>query len=570
MEDDGPSLVRRLRDGLRLVSTVVQAFAEPTPEYLESLDAIAHDVAEVIPDMCVVLLRSGDQFSVVAIHDGRPDAQARFVDLLNQPYPVRDSVIAAGVIANGPLLEPWLDTWLDTGEHPAFQRGSQAATVERRILSRATGMIVAPLAARGESLGVLWVLRHGEGRPLLDELDLEIIIDLANHAALAVSNARLFKQLERVERLRVAEERAVHASSLLDGIVENIPDMVFVKDADRLAFVRLNRAGEDLLGISRDQLLGKTADELFAPHEAEFFSAKDAEALATGLVEIPEESIQTRHGIRWLHTKKVPLLDSAGTSRYLLGISHDITERKQAIAELSAAKLAAEDANRELESFSYSVAHDLRTPLRAIDGFSQALVEDYGDKLDVEGRRYLTRVREAAQRMAELIDDLLTLSRVTRSELRRDRVDLSALAHTLLSAFQRVDPDRQVELSISPGIVADADPQLVAIALDNLLGNAWKFTSKRPAARIEVGVTQAHGVPAYFVRDNGAGFDMTYRDKLFGVFQRLHPESEFPGTGIGLATVARIAQRHRGRAWAVGVPGEGATFFFTLTEPHAA
>jgi PAS domain S-box-containing protein len=362
----------------------------------------------------------------------------------------------------------------------------------------------------------------------------------------------------------------VQASSLLDAIVENIPDMVFVKDADRLAFVRFNRAGEDLLGISRDQLIGKTDFELFPPGEAELFHAKDREALAAKrLVEISEEPVQTKNGVRWLHTKKVPLLDSAGKPRYLLGISHDITGRKQAIAELSAAKSAAEDANRELESFSYSVAHDLRTPLRAIDGFSQALVEDYGDKLDVEGRRYLQRVRDAAQRMAELIDDLLTLSRVTRSELRRDRVDLSALAHTLLAAFQRVEPERRVEIHISPGIVTDADPQLVAIALDNLLGNAWKFTSKRALARIEVGETKAYGVPAYFVRDNGAGFDMTYRDKLFGVFQRLHPESEFPGTGIGLATVARIAQRHRGRAWAVGVPGEGATFFFTLMEPQA-
>ncbi|HEU4731505.1 MAG TPA: ATP-binding protein, partial [Kofleriaceae bacterium] len=168
-----------------------------------------------------------------------------------------------------------------------------------------------------------------------------------------------------------------------------------------------------------------------------------------------------------------------------------------------------------------------------------------------------------------LIDDLLTLSRVTRSELRRDRVDLSALAHTLVAALQRSEPARHVEIVIAPGIVADADPQLTAIALDNLLGNAWKFTSKRADARIEVGVTSAGGVPAYFVRDNGAGFDMAYRDKLFGVFQRLHPESEYPGTGIGLATVARIAHRHRGRVWADGKPGEGATFYFTLQEPHA-
>jgi light-regulated signal transduction histidine kinase (bacteriophytochrome) len=273
--------------------------------------------------------------------------------------------------------------------------------------------------------------------------------------------------------------------------------------------------------------------------------------------------------VRWLHTKKVPLLDVNGRPQYLLGISHDITERKQAHAELSQAKSDADDANRELESFSYSVAHDLRTPLRAIDGFSQALVEEYGDRLDDEGRRYLARVREAAQRMAELIDDLLTLSRVTRSDLRRDRVDLSALAHTLLVGFQRLEPGRRVETTIAPGLVADADPQLAAIALENLLGNAWKFTSRRAVARIELGVASVDGALAYFVRDNGAGFDMAYRDKLFGVFQRLHHESEFPGTGVGLATVARITQRHRGRIWADASPDKGATFFFTLAESHA-
>jgi PAS domain S-box-containing protein len=483
--------------------------------------------------------------------------------MVNRPYPQRDSVISSEVLAHGPLFMPRLD-------FQVLRAQMAASSVDQLEASSTSGMLVVPLATRGELLGVVWVLRHGTQRPPLDALDLEIVQDLANHAALAISNARLFAQLQRSEQLRMAEERAVAASSLLDAIVENIPDMVFVKDADKLAFVRFNRAGEELIGMSRAELVGKTDFDLFPASEAEFFVAKDRETLAsTSLVDILEEPIHTKHGLRWLHTKKVPLLDHTGKPQYLLGISHDITERKQVIAELSAAKLAAEDASRELESFSYSVAHDLRTPLRAIDGFSQALFEDYGDKLDGEGRRYLTRVREAAQRMAELIDDLLTLSRVTRSELRRDRVDLSALAHTLLAALQRVDRDRRVEIVIAPGVVAEADPQLAAIALDNLLGNAWKFTSKRPDARIELGVTTAGGVPAYFVRDNGAGFDMAYRDKLFGVFQRLHPESDYPGTGIGLATVARIAQRHRGRTWADGKPGEGATFYFTLTEPHA-
>jgi PAS domain S-box-containing protein len=565
MADEGTAtvLVKRLRDGLRLVSTVAQSFAESTSDYHRLLDVIARNIAEAIPDTCIVLLRSNDVLEVVAIHDGAPHTGPRSRDAIRRSTPVREAVISAEVLASGPLFMPDID-------YDVLARKLPAAAVEQLKQHHTTGMLVVPLAARGELHGVVWVLRHGARHPPLDELDLEIVRDLANHAALAISNARLFAELQRSERLRAAEERAVQVSSLLDAIIEHIPDMVFVKDAERLTFVRLNRAGEDLIGRPRAELIGKTDFELFPPSQAEFFVAKDRETLAANhVVDIFEEPIQTPQGTRWLQTKKVPLLDAAGKPQYLLGISHDITERKQAILELSAAKAAAEEANRELEAFSYSVAHDLRTPLRAIDGFSLALVEDYGERLDAEGRRHLIRVREAAQRMAELIDDLLTLSRVTRSELRRDRVDLSAIAYTVLGTLQRLEPARQVDVVIAPGLVAQADPQLTAIALDNLLGNAWKFTSKRSNARIEIGQTVSDGVTAYFIRDNGAGFDMTYRDKLFGVFQRLHPEAEFPGTGIGLATVARITQRHHGRVWADGLPGAGATFYFTLTESHA-
>jgi PAS domain S-box-containing protein len=565
MADDGlsTSQVERLREGLRLVSTVVQTFAETTSDYHRLLPAIAHNIALAIPDTCIVLLKSGDLLHTVAIDDGAPDVASRFRGARDRTHPLRTGGLSANVLAGGPLFMPRIDfDTLAAQIAPEYVAQLRAAGT--------TGMLVVPLISGGEAIGVLWLLRNGSRHPPLDELDLEIVKDLADHAALAILNARLFQRLERSEQLRAAEERAVQASSLLDAIIENIPDMVFVKDAERLAFVRLNRAGEQLLGLSRDQLIGKTDFDFFPASEAEFFVAKDRETLAANrVVDIPEEPIHTAAGTRWLHTKKVPLLDAAGVPRYLLGISHDITERKHAIAELSAAKAAAEASNRELESFSYSVAHDLRTPLRAIDGFSLALAEDYGDRLDVEGRRYVTRVRDAAQRMAELIDDLLTLSRVTRSELRRQRVDLSALAHTVLGTLQRLEPDRRVEVAIAPGLVADADPQLAAIALDNLLGNAWKFTAKRRDARIELGQIAVDGETAYFVRDNGAGFDMAYRHKLFGVFQRLHPEAEFPGTGIGLATVARITQRHRGRIWADGELGAGATFYFTLTESHA-
>jgi PAS domain S-box-containing protein len=332
--------------------------------------------------------------------------------------------------------------------------------------------------------------------------------------------------------------------------------------------VRFNRAGEELLGLSRSELIGKNDYDFFPKEEADFFQAKDRETLEKGvLVDILEEPIDTKHGRRWLHTKKVPVLGEDGTPQYLLGISEDITERKAADAALREAKTAAETANRELEAFSYSVAHDLRAPLRSIDGFSRALIEDCGDQLGDSAKRYLDRVRASALRMGELIDDLLRLSRVTRAEMHRERVDLSAMARGMLESLSLTSrPEREVELVVEDGLAADGDARLLAVVFDNLLGNAWKFTSKRERARIEVGATEVECERHYYVRDNGAGFDMSYVGKLFGVFERLHSASEFEGTGVGLATVQRIVRRHGGRVWAEGTIDGGATFYFTLGE----
>jgi light-regulated signal transduction histidine kinase (bacteriophytochrome) len=231
---------------------------------------------------------------------------------------------------------------------------------------------------------------------------------------------------------------------------------------------------------------------------------------------------------------------------------------RQAIVELTAV-------NQELEAFSYSVSHDLSAPLRSIDGFSQALLEDCLDQLDATGQDYLRRIRAASQRMGQLIDDLLALSRVTRSEMHLESVDLSRVASRICTALQQAHPKQQVDFAIQPGLRAQADPQLLQVVLENLLNNAWKFTSKHPQARIEFGaISQANDIPIYFVRDDGVGFDMTYTDKLFGPFQRLHSMQEFPGNGIGLATVQRIVHRHGGRVWAEGAVERGATIYFTL------
>jgi signal transduction histidine kinase len=220
--------------------------------------------------------------------------------------------------------------------------------------------------------------------------------------------------------------------------------------------------------------------------------------------------------------------------------------------------------NKELEAFSYSVSHDLRAPLRSIDGFSLALLEDYGDRLADEGKNHLQRIRAATQRMGMLIDDLLNLSRMTRAEIRKEAVNLSALALVVVAGLRESQPNRQIEFRIEDRLEARADPRLVQVVLENLFGNACKFTSKRTSACVEFGKLRHNGSSAYFVRDNGAGFDSAYATRLFGAFQRLHAASEFPGTGIGLATVQRIVHRHGGEIWAEGAVEKGATFYFTL------
>lgn len=279
---------------------------------------------------------------------------------------------------------------------------------------------------------------------------------------------------------------------------------------------------------------------------------------------------------RYVHLQAVPLLDDSGRPLEWMGIIDDIHEQVMSHQEIKRLNAELEqrveqrtaelqNANKELEAFSYSVSHDLRAPLRSIDGFSQALLEDYQEQLDDTGRDYLNRVRGAAQRMGLLIDDLLKLSRVSRAEMDFRHLNLSQIAQTIVNDIKDSEPERQVSINIEPDISAYGDAQLMQVALQNLLHNAWKYSSKQREASIAFGMdTDNNGEPCYYIRDNGAGFDMAYAGRLFGAFQRLHDTRDFPGTGIGLATVQRILHRHGGHVWAEAEVDKGATFYFNL------
>lgn len=389
---------------------------------------------------------------------------------------------------------------------------------------------------------------------------------------------------------RKHQEQALEDSRHLTQQIANaMPGIVYLYDMVPRQTVYTNQRLHDILGYSIADLQGLGGEvmrTLLHPEDWERYVEHFRALRQTPDDRVLEFEGRIKHANGswvWLLTRDLICSRHAdGTPRLILGVAHDFTARKQAEEALReseeynrrlnleleqrvqerTAQLAA--TNRELEAFCYSVSHDLRAPLRAIDGFSQALLEDQFELLDPEGQHYLRRVRAAGQRMGALIDDLLNLSRMTRHEIHRTTVHLSALATSIATELHHAQPYRQVLWHITPHLLVEADPNLMRIMLENLLGNAWKYTSQHATAHITFGAVMRHDKRVYFVRDDGAGFDMAYVDKLFGAFQRLHRLDEFEGTGIGLALVERIVQRHGGAVWAEGAVEQGATFYFTL------
>lgn len=369
-----------------------------------------------------------------------------------------------------------------------------------------------------------------------------------------------------------AEKAQRQVQARYQELVNNLPVGVYrnTSGVDGY-FVEVNPAMLDIFEAkSSEQLLAHPVSHLYCdPAERLAFSDK---IMREGYVKSEELLLKTLNGREFYAAITAVMKRDVNNEVYFDGIIEDISSRKeseQRIQQLNNSlrirSTELEVTNKELEAFSYSVSHDLRTPLRAMDGFSRTLLDDYGDRLDDRGRDRLDRIRAAAQRMATLIDDLLKLSRVSRAELKRETVDLTQLANKVIETLRQNEPERSLEFTVQPDLIAQGDVHLLQVVLDNLLGNAWKFTSQCPDAKIEIGSKAQGDECIYFVRDNGAGFDMAYADKLFGAFQRLHDTKDFPGTGIGLATVQRVIHKHGGRIWSESIVDQGTTFYFTVS-----
>lgn len=463
---------------------------------------------------------------------------------------------------------------------PVYFRAREALTAEdRRLLETfaAESVLIAPVATTQRNWGLLLVFPRNT--PLFVDDDLDMLLLLTRQSATALENSLLIDKLNsRSEQLK---EQVKQQSQELEAsrveyrrIIDLAQEGVWEADRDfRTTFV--NERVSQMLGYSNAELMSKPSTAFLEPEsfaEIPTYQERRRQGVREHLV----LSFRRKNGTTMIaQISSTPLFDENGEYAGSVAMLSDITERKRAEEEIMklnteleqrvverTAQLSA--VNKELEAFSYSVSHDLRAPLRALDGFSQILLEDYSEKFDEDGLKYLHRIRAGSQRMGQLIDAMIQLSRLTRADVLFEVVNLSEIALSISVELREQSPERQVEFRIQDGLETVGDERMLQIVLMNLFNNAWKFTSKQTQPCIEFGTTTDRGKLAYFVRDNGVGFDMAYSGKLFGAFQRLHGMNEFEGTGIGLATVQRIVHRHMGDIWVEAAMNKGATFYFTL------
>ena len=422
--------------------------------------------------------------------------------------------------------------------------------------------LAVPLMSRsGQNMGVLQLSDKYDGEFTLQ--DEYVAVELAQLASIAIQNVQLIEEVSQLNtglERKVAERTVALArqEALFRALAEQAPQVVWTSNP-KGAVTYFNQAWFDLVGGGLTDWLGSRWLAAIHPEDLPGMRANWEVAMANGSPYEGIRRVRSKNGdFRTMSYRASPVLDKRGDVSFWVGIDADITEMKAVEAALRLS-------NQELEAFAYSVSHDLRSPLNTIDGFSRLLFKQLDCEANLKAQHYLSRIEAGVAQMGRLIEDLLSLSQVSRMQLRNEDVDLSALSRRIAADWSERQPERQVAVQIEDGLKAQCDGRLIKMLMENLLGNAWKFTSKEGDASIHVGqIFDAVGRPVFFVRDNGVGFDMAYADKLFVAFQRLHAASEFPGTGIGLATVSRVVNRHGGRVWAESSPGHGATFYFTL------
>lgn len=570
----------RLFQALRQRDTILEAVALEARQFLQSTD---------LPGSITALLAHLGQHTdsshtyVFQVHSD-PQGRRR---LTQTYYWAANGLLPpdAPVFQNADMDIPELDRWrgcMESGE-PYYGVCSAMSPAERAIISPLGSMAILamPIYVRAESEGGTTARLRWWGLIGFDDNRQERRWSEAEVDALKIVAGLLGAAIQRQRSDQALQEReAIYRQAI--SAAGAVP---YYQDHTLGRYLFIGEGIQALSGYSASEitpaLWRSLGQNLVMRGEATGLTREQAlERSITGELRVwnSDNLIHRRDGQqRWVSDTAVQILGPDGRSQGWVGFLQDITERVQAEEEVRQLNAALETrvrqrtaeleaANKELEAFAYSVSHDLRAPLRAIDGYSRMLLDDYAPLLDEDGRAFIGNVRQAAQNMAHLIEDLLQLSRVTRAELNRSQVDLSTLCQAIVTEFMRQEPRRAACVEVQPGMLARGDPNLLKLVMENMLSNAWKFTRRTAGTRIEVGCMSRDGVAVYYVRDNGAGFNMQYIDKLFQPFQRLHAPSDFEGTGVGLATVQRIIRRHGGRIWAEAAIDQGATFFFTLGE----